>query len=118
LTSALAEDEWSASRLGLFTPGERAPGTNWIGGWVDPRFGLDDLKKRKFLILTVLELRLLSRPARSQSLQFQRTFTAEMGISSHISLHKNVIVKALLISIQKHKALSTSSHYEEQRYVF
>jgi hypothetical protein len=27
-------------------------------------------------------------------------------------------VKALLISIQKHKALSTSSHYEEQRYVF
>jgi hypothetical protein len=35
LTSALAGGEWSASRLGRFTPGERATGTNWIGGWVD-----------------------------------------------------------------------------------
>jgi hypothetical protein len=43
LTSALAGGEWSASRLGRFTPGERSPGTHWIGGWVDPRAGLDDL---------------------------------------------------------------------------
>jgi hypothetical protein len=35
LTLALAGDEWSASRLGRFTPLERAPGTYWIGGWVD-----------------------------------------------------------------------------------
>jgi hypothetical protein len=27
LTSALDEGEWSASRSGLFAPGERAPGT-------------------------------------------------------------------------------------------
>jgi hypothetical protein len=26
-------------------------GTNWIGVWVDPRAGLDDVEKRKFLIL-------------------------------------------------------------------
>jgi hypothetical protein len=32
LTSALAGGEWSASRPGRFTPGERAPGTHWIGG--------------------------------------------------------------------------------------
>jgi hypothetical protein len=31
LTSALAAGEWSASRPG---PGERAPGTHWIGGGV------------------------------------------------------------------------------------
>jgi hypothetical protein len=63
LTSALAGGEWSASRPGRFTPG-----TNWIGGWVDPRAGLDNLEKRKFLILPGLELRTLSHPARSQSL--------------------------------------------------
>jgi hypothetical protein len=32
LTSALVEGEWSASRPGLFTPGERDPDTPWIGG--------------------------------------------------------------------------------------
>jgi hypothetical protein len=46
LTSALAEGEWQASSSGCFTPGERAPGTHWIGCWVDPRAGLDDFEKR------------------------------------------------------------------------
>jgi hypothetical protein len=41
LTSALGGGEWSASRTCRFTPGERAPGTHWIGGWVGPRAGLD-----------------------------------------------------------------------------
>jgi hypothetical protein len=37
------------SRVSKFTlyPGERAPGTHWIGGWVGPRTGLDAVKKRK-----------------------------------------------------------------------
>jgi hypothetical protein len=39
------------------TPGERAPGTQWTGGWVDLKAGLDDLEKRKFLTLPGLELR-------------------------------------------------------------
>jgi hypothetical protein len=47
LTSALDGDEWLASRPGRFTPGERAPGTHWIGGWVDPRAVLDAVVKRK-----------------------------------------------------------------------
>jgi hypothetical protein len=68
LTSALAGGEWSASRPGRFTPEETAPGTHWIGGWVDPRAGLDDVEKRKFLTLPGLDLRPLGRPARSQSL--------------------------------------------------
>jgi hypothetical protein len=37
-------------------------------GWVDPRAGLDEVMKRKFLTLPGLELRTLGRPARSQSL--------------------------------------------------
>jgi hypothetical protein len=68
LTSALVGGEWSASCRFSFTPGERAPGTHWIGGWVGPRAGLDDVEMRKFLIVPGLELRPLARPARSQSL--------------------------------------------------
>jgi hypothetical protein len=68
LHSALVGGEWSASGTGRFTPGERAPGTHWIGGWVDPRGSLDDLEKRKFLTLPKFEHRLLGRPARNQSL--------------------------------------------------
>jgi hypothetical protein len=54
----------------LYPRGKIPPGTLWIGGWVDPRAGLDDVEKRKFLTLSGLELRLLGRPARSQSLFF------------------------------------------------
>jgi hypothetical protein len=46
LISALGGGEWSASRLGRFTPREIAPGTHWIGGWVGPRAGLDTVVKR------------------------------------------------------------------------
>jgi hypothetical protein len=35
-TSALAGGEWSASGPCRFTSGERASGTHFIGGWVDP----------------------------------------------------------------------------------
>jgi hypothetical protein len=56
LTSALAGGEWSASHPGRFNPRERASDTNWIGGCIDPTAGLDDVKKRKFLTLTGLEL--------------------------------------------------------------
>jgi hypothetical protein len=41
LTSALNGDEWSASRLGRFFLGEKVLGTHWLGGWVDPRAGLN-----------------------------------------------------------------------------
>jgi hypothetical protein len=45
-------------------PRESAPGTHWIGGWVDLRTGLNDVEKRKFLTLPGLKLRPLGRPAR------------------------------------------------------
>jgi hypothetical protein len=59
LTSALVGCEWSPPRPG------KAPGTLWIGGWVDPRAGLDNEEKRKFLNLPGLEIRPLRRPTRS-----------------------------------------------------
>jgi hypothetical protein len=49
-------------------PRERAPGIHCIGGWVDPRAGLNYMENWKFLTLLRLELRPLCRPARSQSL--------------------------------------------------
>jgi hypothetical protein len=53
---------------GQLHPRERAPGTHWIGGWVGPRVGLDDVKNRKFLTLPGLEFRPIGRPARNQLL--------------------------------------------------
>jgi len=47
LTSELDGGEWSASLPGHFTPRQRAPGTHWIGGLVDPRAGLHTAAKRK-----------------------------------------------------------------------
>jgi hypothetical protein len=68
LTSALAGGEWSASRPCRFTPGEIDASTHWIGDWVGPRAGLNDVEKRKFVTLPGLELRPLGRAAHSQSL--------------------------------------------------
>jgi hypothetical protein len=45
LTSALVGGKRSVSRPGHFTPGERTPGTDWVGGCVDPRVDLDDMEK-------------------------------------------------------------------------
>jgi hypothetical protein len=75
LTSALVGGEWPAS-----PPAERAPGNHWVGGWVGPRTGLDDVEKRKFLTLPGLDLRTLGRPARSQSLYRLRCPGSGVGI--------------------------------------
>jgi hypothetical protein len=67
LTWALVGWQLSASRSCHFIPC-----THWKGGWVDPRAGLDAMEKLKLLTLLGLELRLLHRQARSQSLYRQR----------------------------------------------
>jgi hypothetical protein len=56
LTSALDGGECSSSSPGLFTPGEGASGTDWIGGWVGPRAGLDAVEWRKIFSLQRIEL--------------------------------------------------------------
>jgi hypothetical protein len=64
LTSALDRDEWSVSRLGLFIPGERAPGTHWKGVTVGPRAGLNAVeRRRKILPMSGIE----TRPSSSTS---------------------------------------------------
>jgi hypothetical protein len=45
LISALVGGKRSALGPCRFTPGERATGSHWIGGWVDPGAGLDDMEK-------------------------------------------------------------------------
>jgi Rad3-related DNA helicase len=66
LTSALDGGEWSASRPGRFTSG-----TLSIGGWVDPRAGLDEVEKRKFLTLPGLELNTsVDQPVASRSTDY------------------------------------------------
>jgi hypothetical protein len=59
--------ELSASSPGCFIPREKAPVTHSIGGLVGPKFGLDDVVKRKRLTLQELEFRPLGRPAHRQS---------------------------------------------------
>jgi len=47
LTLAFDGREFSASCPSCFTPGERAPGTHWIEGWVCLTAVLDAVAKRK-----------------------------------------------------------------------
>jgi hypothetical protein len=68
LTSALVGGECSASRLCRFIPAEGAPSTHWMGGWMDPRAGLNDVENRKFLTLPGLELPPFGLPTRIQLL--------------------------------------------------
>jgi hypothetical protein len=63
----LAGHEWSASRPGRFTPRESTPVTQWMGGLMGLRTGLDDMERRKILPLKKLRLRPLGCPSRSQS---------------------------------------------------
>jgi hypothetical protein len=51
-----------------FHPRRKSAGTHWIGGWVGPKTGLDDVEKSEISPLPGLELRTLGRPARSLSL--------------------------------------------------
>jgi hypothetical protein len=56
LTLALVGGEWWASHPSHVNPGERAPSTHLIGGWVGRRADLDDVERRKFLTLLELEI--------------------------------------------------------------
>jgi hypothetical protein len=52
LTSKLVGSEWSPPRPGHFSPGEIATDTDWIGGWVWPRAGLDPVEKTESRTVT------------------------------------------------------------------
>jgi hypothetical protein len=63
-----SDSDYYMPSLAALPPGERAPHTHWVGGWVGPRVGLDEMEKWKFLSLSGLELRPLGHPACSRSL--------------------------------------------------
>jgi hypothetical protein len=72
LTSALVGAEWSASRHGLFNPGERAPSTHWIGGWAGLTAGMYVIEER--LISCPYRQRNPGCPARNPLLYRQNCF--------------------------------------------
>jgi hypothetical protein len=99
LTLALVGGEWSASRPCRYTSGEWAPGTI---GLVGPRAGLDNVEKRKFLILLELELWPLGRPARSQSLYRLRVSRlVNIACNMIIGSVKNLAVSLLLTGLKQ-----------------
>jgi hypothetical protein len=55
LTSPRDGGEWSGSRPGRFTPGERTLGTPWIGSQMGPRASLDAVENTKILHLSGIE---------------------------------------------------------------
>jgi hypothetical protein len=74
--------KWSPSRPGCFYPSERNPDTHWIGGWVGPRTGPDDVERRTNLTSTGTRTRPLGCPTRSQSLyrlRYPDSFNINMG---------------------------------------
>jgi hypothetical protein len=95
LISALDGGEWSASRPGHFTPGERALGSHWIRGWVGPGTALDrldDVEMRKILPIPGLELRPSGRPV--------HCYTDCAIPVPHETLFKNLPPKSPLFLIQ------------------
>jgi hypothetical protein len=74
---------------GPFTFGEGAPGTHWIGGWVGPRTGLDNVERITILPLPGLELRTLGHPARNQSLYRLRDAGSKIIITIKICMTIN-----------------------------
>jgi hypothetical protein len=73
--------EWSDSRLGHFTPRERAPGTHWIGGWVGPSAGLDAVVKKKYRASA--EIRTPDHPAHRPA-QYHWAITATKIILEYV----------------------------------
>jgi hypothetical protein len=79
-----------------FTTGGRSPGTHWIGGWLGPRAGLDDVEKRTFLALPGLEFRPLGRAARSQSLYRLRSPSSfQLMFRETIMIHSEIYAKPI-----------------------
>jgi hypothetical protein len=68
----------------------------WIGDWMGPRTGLDDLERRKILPLRGLELRPLDRSTRSQSLYLCYMTLRELDLlPSSGAKQKSILVTAL-----------------------
>jgi hypothetical protein len=81
LTAVIVGGEWSVLQPGRFTPEERARGSHWIGDWVGPRTGLEDVERKKYC----LYLDPKSEPLAIQPLASRYTYCA---IPSHKSTYR------------------------------
>jgi hypothetical protein len=78
---------------------------------VDPRVGLDDVERRKFLKLRGFELRPLGRPARSQSLYRLRYPGSSDG--KQLKINSNTNCSRMLRHISIRRAMLCSNESEE-----
>jgi hypothetical protein len=98
LISALDGGEWSASRLGRFTPRERAPGTRWIGGWVGPRAVLDAVAKRK-----------IPAPAGNRTLE-PRSFSLYTIINYFFRHYRTAVTYVFVLHLRKPVTRNSQLH--------
>jgi hypothetical protein len=80
LISALVGGERSALRPGRFTPGERTPGTHWIGGWKGPRNGMHEMEKRKFCSCLYNFFKFFFKGMRYLMIYYSKLSVNEIGI--------------------------------------
>jgi hypothetical protein len=73
-------------------PGKEPPGKHCIGGWVDPRAGLDK-EKLKLLTPPGLELRPFDHPSRSQSL-YRLSYRGSWNVSVLCIIRNSILRKA------------------------
>jgi hypothetical protein len=91
---------------------ERDPGTHWIGNWVDPIAGLNDVEKLQFLTLPELKLRSFGRPAYRYLIpiyKFSRNIFVQMNIyrvtlEIHVKMHvdRHAKFQPLLADLNTH----------------
>jgi hypothetical protein len=72
--------------LAALPSGERTPVTHWIGGWMDPRTGLDDVEKSIFLTHRDSN----SDPSAVQSVASRYTDCAISALTVHTKFNKNL----------------------------
>jgi hypothetical protein len=112
LTSELDGGEWSASRPGRITPGEKAPGTRWIEVRVGPRADFDAVEKRE--ISRPCRESNPGRPSRSPSLyRLSSTFLLVNSVTREHSYKPTC-----LDVVETFNKLSTRSCGQELRHHF
>jgi hypothetical protein len=107
---------------------ERASRTHWIGGWVGPTAGLDNMGKWKFLPPPGLELRPLGLSARSQSLYqlhypgsctyvipLQKCVAYVSNSINQVLLEKLIVALLLIKLIETESKLPCSQEYARTR---
>jgi hypothetical protein len=96
LTLALVGGEWSGSLPGRFTPG-----THWIGGWVDPRAGLDDVEKITDPTGTRTPTFSVVQPVASRYTDCALTVRSKFRFLLHVKAFKGRLIQFSRISQQR-----------------